>query len=83
MREVVDIPVTVKMRKGVDDDHLTYLEAGRAAAEEGASAAAAPVAVASNDAAQLQHIVADVVTRDIERLCKGLKRATGRPRGQH
>jgi nifR3 family TIM-barrel protein len=30
-------PVTVKMRKGIDDDHLTYLEAGRTAAEEGAA----------------------------------------------
>jgi nifR3 family TIM-barrel protein len=29
------VPVSVKMRKGIDDDHLTYLEAGRAAAEEG------------------------------------------------
>jgi nifR3 family TIM-barrel protein len=26
-----DIPVTVKMRKGIDDDHLTYLEAAKAA----------------------------------------------------
>ena len=33
-----DIPLTVKMRKGIDDDHLTYLEAGRIA--EGAGAAA-------------------------------------------
>ena len=32
-----DIPVTVKMRKGIDSDHLTYLEAGRAA--EGAGVA--------------------------------------------
>jgi nifR3 family TIM-barrel protein len=32
-----DIPLTVKMRKGIDDDHLTYLEAGRAA--EGAGVA--------------------------------------------
>lgn len=31
------VPVTVKMRKGVDDDHLTYLEAGRAAEGEGAA----------------------------------------------
>ncbi|MBC7723562.1 MAG: tRNA dihydrouridine synthase DusB [Burkholderiaceae bacterium] len=31
------VPVTVKMRKGIDDDHLTYLEAGRAA--EGAGVA--------------------------------------------
>lgn len=29
------IPVTVKMRKGIDDDHLTYLEAGRIAADSG------------------------------------------------
>lgn len=29
------VPITVKMRKGIDDDHLTFLEAGRAAAEEG------------------------------------------------
>lgn len=35
-----DIPVTVKMRKGIDDDHLTYLEAGRIAEGEGASAVA-------------------------------------------
>jgi nifR3 family TIM-barrel protein len=29
------IPVTVKMRKGIDDDHLTYLQAGRIAQEAG------------------------------------------------
>lgn len=29
------VPVTVKMRKGIDDQHLTYLDAGVAAAEEG------------------------------------------------
>jgi nifR3 family TIM-barrel protein len=34
------VPVTVKMRKGIDDDHLTYLEAGRAAEGEGAAAVA-------------------------------------------
>jgi nifR3 family TIM-barrel protein len=33
-------PVTVKMRKGIDDDHLTYLEAGRIAEAEGAAAIA-------------------------------------------
>ncbi|GAA1057459.1 tRNA dihydrouridine synthase DusB [Agromyces luteolus] len=32
-----DIPLTVKMRKGIDTDHLTYLEAGRIA--EGAGVA--------------------------------------------
>ncbi|MEV4525023.1 tRNA dihydrouridine synthase DusB [Streptosporangium sp. NPDC049304] len=34
------LPVTVKMRKGIDDDHLTYLDAGRIAVEEGVSAIA-------------------------------------------
>lgn len=34
------IPVTVKMRKGIDSDHLTYLEAGRAAQGAGVSAVA-------------------------------------------
>nr|WP_277605616.1 tRNA dihydrouridine synthase DusB [Glycomyces sp. L485] len=29
------IPVTVKMRKGIDDEHLTYLEAGRIAEDAG------------------------------------------------
>ena len=29
------VPISVKMRKGIDDDHLTYLEAGRTAAERG------------------------------------------------
>jgi nifR3 family TIM-barrel protein len=32
-----DIPVTVKMRKGIDDDHLTYVEAGLAAQDAGAA----------------------------------------------
>jgi nifR3 family TIM-barrel protein len=31
------IPVTIKMRKGIDDDHLTYLEAGLIAQDVGAS----------------------------------------------
>lgn len=33
-----EVPVTVKMRMGISDDLLTYEEAGRAAAGEGASA---------------------------------------------
>jgi len=36
----VSIPVTVKMRKGIDSDHLTYLEAARAAEGAGVSAVA-------------------------------------------
>lgn len=34
------IPVTIKMRKGIDDDHTTYLDAGRIAVEEGVTAVA-------------------------------------------
>lgn len=35
-----DIPVTVKMRRGIDEDHLTYLDAGRAARALGVAAVA-------------------------------------------
>ncbi len=35
-----DVPLTVKMRKGIDSDHLTYLEAGKAAQGAGAAAIA-------------------------------------------
>ncbi|MFC0599864.1 tRNA dihydrouridine synthase DusB [Streptomyces palmae] len=44
LREAVtgagELPVTMKMRKGIDDDHLTYLDAGRIAVEEGVTAIA-------------------------------------------
>ena len=32
-----NIPVTVKMRKGIDDDHLTYIDAGKIAEDSGAA----------------------------------------------
>ena len=35
-RRAYDVPVTMKTRKGIDDDHLTYLDAGRIAQESGA-----------------------------------------------
>ncbi|MFJ8748648.1 tRNA dihydrouridine synthase DusB [Streptomyces sp. NPDC102441] len=38
--EAGDLPVTIKMRKGIDDDHTTYLDAGRIAVEEGITAVA-------------------------------------------
>ncbi len=38
--EPYGVPVTVKMRKGIDEDHLTYLEAGRIAQDSGAAAVA-------------------------------------------
>jgi nifR3 family TIM-barrel protein len=34
------VPVTVKFRKGIDDEHLTYIETGLVAEEEGAAAIA-------------------------------------------
>ncbi|HWL61082.1 MAG TPA: tRNA dihydrouridine synthase DusB [Microbacteriaceae bacterium] len=35
-----EVPVTIKMRKGIDDEHLTYLEAGRIAEDLGVQAVA-------------------------------------------
>jgi nifR3 family TIM-barrel protein len=35
-----DVPVTMKTRKGIDEDHLTFLDAGRIAEESGAAAIA-------------------------------------------
>jgi nifR3 family TIM-barrel protein len=38
VRAAGDVPVTVKLRLGIDDRHLTYLEAGRIAADLGVAA---------------------------------------------
>lgn len=40
VRAAGDVPVTVKLRMGLDDDHLTFLDAGPIAAEVGAAAVA-------------------------------------------
>lgn len=50
-----DVPLTVKMRKGIDADHLTYLEAGRAA--EGAGVAS--IALHARTAAEFYSGTAD------------------------
>ena len=42
-----DIPVTVKMRKGIDADHLTYLDAGKSARDAGVAAVALHARTAS------------------------------------
>ncbi|MCC2032227.1 tRNA dihydrouridine synthase DusB [Microbacterium allomyrinae] len=39
-RAAGDIPLTVKMRKGIDSDHITYLDAGRIAEDAGVAAVA-------------------------------------------
>jgi nifR3 family TIM-barrel protein len=41
------VPVTMKMRKGIDDAHLTYLDAGAAAEESGCAAVALHARTAS------------------------------------
>jgi nifR3 family TIM-barrel protein len=56
------VPVTVKMRKGIDDDHLTFIEAGRVAEDAGV----AWVALHARTAAQLYSGRADWA--DIARL---------------
>ena len=38
VRAAKDVPVTVKTRIGIDADHVTYLDAGRTAQDEGAAA---------------------------------------------
>jgi nifR3 family TIM-barrel protein len=48
VRAAGDIPVTVKMRKGIDDTHLTYLEAARAAEGAGVAAVALHARTAAN-----------------------------------
>ncbi|WP_308464798.1 tRNA dihydrouridine synthase DusB [Rathayibacter soli] len=40
VRAAGDIPLTIKMRKGIDTDHLTYLEAGRIAEDAGVASIA-------------------------------------------
>lgn len=40
VRGARDVPVTVKLRMGIDDDHLTYLDAGPIAEAQGAAAVA-------------------------------------------
>jgi nifR3 family TIM-barrel protein len=40
VRGAGDVPVTVKLRMGIDDDHLTYLDAGPIAEAQGAAAVA-------------------------------------------
>ncbi len=60
------VPVSVKMRKGIDDDHLTYLDAGRLAADAGV----AWVALHGRTAAQMYSGRADwsAIARLVEHL---------------
>lgn len=60
------VPVTVKMRKGIDEDHLTYLDAGRIARDAGVSW----VALHGRTAAQMYAGTADwsAISRLVEEL---------------
>jgi nifR3 family TIM-barrel protein len=55
VREAGAIPVTLKFRKGIDEDLLTYLDAGRVAEDEGCAA----VALHARTAAELYSGEAD------------------------
>jgi nifR3 family TIM-barrel protein len=49
VRAAGDVPVTIKFRKGIDDDHINFLETGRIAEDEGCAA----VTLHARTAAQL------------------------------
>ncbi|NDK32110.1 tRNA dihydrouridine synthase DusB [Nesterenkonia haasae] len=61
-----DIPVTVKMRKGIDEDHLTFIEAGRVARDSGV------VAVALHGRTARQHYSGQADWDAIKRLREAL-----------
>jgi nifR3 family TIM-barrel protein len=55
VRNAERVPVTIKFRKGIDDDHLTFLDAGRIGEAEGCAA----VGLHARTAAQLYDGAAD------------------------
>lgn len=55
VRNAGDVPITIKMRKGIDEDLITYMEGGRVAQEEGVSA----VGLHGRTASQLYSGIAD------------------------
>ena len=82
-----DVPVTMKTRKGIDDDHLTYLDAGRIAQESGVAAIALhgrTVAQAYSGSADWDAIAALVEHVDIPVLGNGdiWEAADARPDGR-
>jgi len=69
VRAAGDLPLTIKMRKGIDANHLTYLEAGRIAAGAGVASIALHARTSSDfysghadwsAIAQLKDAIADV-----------------------
>lgn len=66
------VPITVKFRIGIDDDHHTHMDAGRIAAEEGAAAVALHARTAAERYSGAAHW--DEIARLVERM-----RGTGLP----
>ncbi|MDK8244934.1 tRNA dihydrouridine synthase DusB [Corynebacterium sp. UMB10321] len=66
------VPITVKFRIGIDDDHHTHMDAGRIAAEEGAAAVALHARTAAERYSGAAHW--DEVARLVEHM-----RGTGLP----
>ncbi len=74
VRAAGDVPVTVKTRLGIDDDHHTYLEAGRIAADLGVAAVALHARTAEQrygPPADWRHIAALVDAVDVPVLGNG------------
>ena len=66
------VPITVKFRIGIDDDHHTHMDAGRIAAEEGAAAVALHARTAAERYSGVAHW--DEIARLVEHM-----RGTGLP----
>ena len=66
------VPITVKFRVGIDDDHHTHMDAGRIAAEEGAAAVALHARTAAERYSGAAHW--DEIARLVEHM-----RGTGLP----
>ena len=60
------VPITVKMRTGIDEAHLTYLDAGRAAVDAGAAAVALHARTAAQSYSGAAHW--DAIGRLVEAL---------------
>ena len=74
---------TARKRKGPGGPEPEIKPESNGIEEETSSAATVGSTEAvPDDVAQLQQIVADIVSRDIERLCKGLARAAHCPEGR-
>ena len=85
-RAAGDIPLTVKMRKGIDSDHLTYLDAGRIAEDAGVAAVALHARTAAefySGQADWSAIAAAQAGRDQRARARQRRHLVRRRRGAH